>query len=40
MYTELPRSYLMLEIFTVATVIFFAGLWIINAKLRSKDKHQ
>ena len=40
MFTELSRSYLMLEIFAVATVIFFAGLFITNAILRNKDKHQ
>ena len=39
MYTVLPRSYLMLTIFAVATVIFFAGLWIMSVIQRNKDKH-
>ncbi len=33
------KTYLTLEIFAVATVIFFAGLWILSMKTKNKDKH-
>jgi ABC-type amino acid transport system permease subunit len=39
MYTVLPRSFLPLEIFAVATVIFFAGLWIMSMITRDQGKH-